>query len=105
VQLSRSLRARGLKFYDICQKHNEPAVALFTGAWIEMSLLTKSFITGNPSRSLRARGLKLMTCQTLQDHENVALFTGAWIEIVTYIYSFTLYVSVALFTGAWIEIA
>ena len=70
-----------------------------------MSLLTKSFITGNPSRSLRARGLKLMTCQTLQDHENVALFTGAWIEIVTYIYSFTLYVSVALFTGAWIEIA
>jgi len=56
-------------------------VALFTGAWIEMT-------TGNP---FKAGG-------------SVALFTGAWIEILEQ-KNLIMEVKVALFTGAWIEIA
>jgi len=77
--LSRSLRARGLKF----------------DAGRLIILLPRS-------RSLRARGLK---CNNHQDHlpsGSVALFTGAWIEIILKLRPST-YCQVALFTGAWIE--
>ncbi len=56
--MSRSLRARGLKW---------------TGA-ITVDMLYKS-------RSLRARGLKLYLAYVLIELFTVALFTGAWIEI------------------------
>ncbi len=57
--MSRSLRARGLKYnlIDITCSYNK--VALFTGAWIEILSKTLKNLNGY-----------------------VALFTGAWIEII-----------------------
>ena len=55
-------------------------VALFTRAWIEMSLITSRFNT-----------------------ITVALFTRAWIEMLMY-YKALRTALVALFTRAWIEI-
>ena len=80
-QLSRSLRARGLKQAKWERERLICQVALFTGAWIETESLSI--------------GLLLYY---------VALFTGAWIETVAYAMSYSL-CRVALFTGAWIETA
>jgi len=85
----------------VIQKYH--AVALFTGAWIEMA--GNMYILSNIilSRSLRARGLKFHCLGLIIKKSLVALFTGAWIEIakVKRIYNV---ITVALFTGAWIEI-
>jgi len=57
------------------------AVALFTGAWIEIQFVKDKVKSKTPSRSLRARGLKLMWKDFKVQLMEVALFTGAWIEI------------------------
>ena len=56
--MSRSLRARGLKLYFLMRA-----------------------LTASMSRSLRARGLKSVGSRPKRRRSQVALFTGAWIEI------------------------
>ncbi len=77
---SRSLRARGLKFFWL----------VYLLPWLS-------------SRSLRARGLKFGKTIGVILVDEVALFTGAWIEISD-IGTTPPPPNVALFTGAWIEI-
>ena len=78
--MSPSSRGRGLKSSYAVGKKDTPTVALFTRAWIEISIAPPVLIG-----------------------KIVALFTRAWIEIffVCEIVDLTL---VALFTRAWIEI-
>ena len=79
-KLSRSLRARGLKYIVIEWLERDIKVALFTGAWIEIPIYYSVF-----------------------RYYFVALFTGAWIEIPASQNGIVRF-CVALFTGAWIEI-
>ena len=55
-------------------------VALFTRAWIEISVVW-SFRLIMPSPSSRGRGLKCAMVRYIAHIDNVALFTRAWIEI------------------------
>ena len=69
-----------MKYQHSCKHFTSEFVALFTRAWIEISIdFTKSF-----------------------DYR-VALFTRAWIEMSTIWYEYPV-IAVALFTRAWIEI-
>ena len=104
LAVSRSLRARGLKYVVHNHFYNTSRVALFTGAWIEIICPLISFLKSTPvalftgawieierykpikddgekSRSLRARGLKYNIPTYFNGYVLVALFTGAWIEI------------------------
>ena len=56
-------------------------VALFTRAWIEIKSFVEADINSDVSPSLRGRGLKSSSLQDFYDVVNVALFTRAWIEI------------------------
>ena len=69
-----------MKFNNIVIYNCNPAVAPYTGAWIEIKIL------------LFFRYLKI-----------VAPYTGAWIEIKVRLAAFCWYI-VAPYTGAWIEI-
>ena len=56
------------------------SVALFTRAWIEISLIPFGRL-GKVSPSSRGRGLKLKKKKSIHKITVVALFTRAWIEI------------------------
>ena len=56
-------------------------VAPFTGAWIEISLLTLTSKYSTMSLPSRGRGLKFDSVSTDLEKGLVAPFTGAWIEI------------------------
>jgi len=79
---SRSLRARGLKcdFIAILNYPDQRRALYGRVDW--NNPIIASYITAFTSRSLRARGLKYRTCRTKSTCCRVALFTGAWIEIV-----------------------
>ena len=80
----------------------EIAVAPFTGAWIEIPILSadRGLRRSHPSR---VRGLKYYRMQLQGRRHLVAPFTGAWIEIRGTMRR-TSCNTVAPFTGAWIEI-
>ena len=99
-------------------------VAPFAGAWIEISVVTLSFIASQSLPS-RERGLKYRTrcihrcllsvapfagawiemteAAVPEDHPEVAPFAGAWIEMKMGQQRY-MTVIVAPFAGAWIEI-
>ena len=77
---SHSTRVRGLKCQTQIVIVNQYRVALYTSAWIEISIIFARI------------------CNTF-----VALYTSAWIEI-TVSSDFETFVNVALYTSAWIEI-
>ena len=56
-------------------------VAPFTGAWIEISFLTRYTVGIRKSHPSRVRGLKYSMHVMLELMRVVAPFTGAWIEI------------------------
>ena len=58
-----------------------PAVAPFTGAWIEISKRALKQLTEARSHPSRVRGLKFFRVEFLNRQVVVAPFTGAWIEI------------------------
>jgi len=101
-KLSRSLRARGLKYGDWVIIYVQWYVALFTGAWIE---ILGRYLNRNRRRVALFTGAWIEISDSTFTHvlDVVALFTGAWIEIL--LRANALYPTyVALFTGAWIEI-
>ena len=82
-RLSRSLRARGLKWVDVHE---------IDGYYTSRSLRARGLKCYCPpyayyytmSRSLRARGLKFFKRKDKNSVIFVALFTGAWIEIIDF---------------------
>ena len=58
-----------------------PIVAPYTGAWIEIVIVTVPSLAVLKSHPTRVRGLKYITTRVTDNFTAVAPYTGAWIEI------------------------
>ena len=100
--MSPSSRGRGLKYFLRPLFLRRLTVALFTRAWIEISLEMDSRFCGVVALFTRA-WIEIPCLSHCALRLFVALFTRAWIEILQ-VPRCKIPLPVALFTRAWIEI-
>ena len=101
--LSHSTRVRGLKLSSRIAAILPSSVALYTSAWIEISLSVLNVLKSACRTLHECVDWNLPAFRCFLQYFSVALYTSAWIEIVTYTRCPSL-LSVALYTSAWIEI-
>ena len=100
---SPSSRGRGLKFDRELVVLYRCTVALFTRAWIEISIHRLWEDKHQVALFTRA-WIEIKLQHSTNVSKSVALFTRAWIEITLSIYASSVSI-VALFARAWIEIS
>ena len=79
---SHPSRVRGLKSCSSSSLKAYSIVASFTGAWIEISILT-SVTLGLDVASFTGAWIEIHICIIFCEVDRVASFTGAWIEILS----------------------